>query len=44
MLDLCEGDLPQRAKKMIAEWGMQNQKELMEIWEKQEFCNLPPLK
>jgi hypothetical protein len=30
-LEMIEGDLPQRAKNMIAEWGMQNQKELMEI-------------
>ena len=31
---MIEGDLPQRKKKMIAEWGMQYQKELMEILEK----------
>ena len=41
---MIEGDLPQRTKTMITEWGMQYQKELMEIWEKQEFRKLPPLK
>ncbi len=43
-LEMIEGDLPQRARQMITEWGMQHQKELMEIWDKQEFRKLSPLR
>lgn len=43
-LEMIEGDLPQRARKMVMEWAAMYQKELMEMWEKQEFRKLPPLK
>ena len=43
-LEMMEGDLPQRARKMITDWATQYQRELMDIWEKQEFRKLPPLK
>ncbi|ADE15609.1 conserved hypothetical protein [Nitrosococcus halophilus Nc 4] len=43
-LEMIEGDLPQRARKMVMEWASMYQKDLMEMWEKQEFQKLPPLK
>ena len=43
-LEMMEGDLPQRAKDMITDWAKQYQRELMDIWEKQDFRKLPPLK
>lgn len=42
-LDMIEGDLPIRAKKLVAEWASTYQSELMNIWETQEFRKLPPL-
>jgi len=42
-LDLLEGDLPVRAQRLVREWAGQHQKELLEMWEKQEFRKLPGL-
>lgn len=42
-LELMEGDLPVRALKMVQEWITIHQKDLMHIWETQEFVSLPPL-
>ena len=42
-LEMIEGDLPNRAKKMIIEWADFYQDELMEMWNTQEFRKLPPL-
>ncbi|WP_249069676.1 DUF4160 domain-containing protein [Argonema antarcticum] len=43
-LEIIEGDLPNRAEKMVLEWGKLYQKELLQMWNTQEFIKLPPLK
>ena len=43
-LEMLEGDLPNRARKMIEEWASQYQTELLDIWRTQEFIKLPGLK
>jgi hypothetical protein len=43
-LEMFEGDLPTRAKKLVTEWAETNQSELLDMWNKQEFRKLPPLK
>jgi hypothetical protein len=40
---MIEGDLPNRAKKMVIEWANMNKSELKLMWENQEFHKLPPL-
>ena len=42
-LEMLEGDLPPKALSMVKEWAAQHQEELLEIWETQEFKQLPPL-
>lgn len=42
-LEMIEGDLPNRAKKLVLEWASLNQNELMNMWKEQEFRKLPPL-
>ena len=42
-LEMIEGDLPQRAVRMIKEWGTIYQKDLLEMWTTQEFKQLPGL-
>lgn len=42
-LELIEGDLPNRAKKLVIEWAMMNQNKLKEMWNEQKFHTLPPL-
>lgn len=42
-LEVLEGDLPQKALGLAKEWAAQHQKELLTIWETQEFLKLPPL-
>lgn len=43
-LEIIEGDLPNRATKMVIEWALMYQKELLEMWNTQDFRKLPPLK
>ncbi len=43
-LEMIEGDLPPRAKQMVIEWAKMYQKELIEMWNNQEFRKLPPLR
>jgi len=43
-LEMLEGDLPTRAKKLVLEWAEMNKMELLEMWNTQEFSKLPPLK
>ena len=43
-LEIIEGDLPNRAQKMVIDWAQMYQKDLLAIWETQEFRRLPPLK
>jgi hypothetical protein len=42
-LEMIEGDLPNRAKKLVLEWAALYQKDLKVMWQKQEFHKLPPL-
>ncbi len=42
-MEMIEGDLPGRARKLVDEWAAMYQSELKEMWNKQEFHNLPPL-
>ena len=42
-LEMIEGDLPNRAKKLVLEWAKTYKNELKEMWDKQEFHKLPPL-
>ena len=42
-IEMIEGDLPNRAKKLVFEWASLNQNELMNMWNEQEFRKLPPL-
>jgi len=42
-LEMIEGDLPNRARKLIVEWATMYKNQLKEMWSKQEFQKLPPL-
>ncbi len=42
-LDMIEGDLPKRARRLVSEWANKNQAELKKMWDSQEFRKLPPL-
>ena len=42
-LEMIEGDLPNRAQKMIIEWANLYKNDLLEMWETQNFKNLPGL-
>lgn len=42
-LEMLEGDMPTKALDLINEWGKMNPKELMEIWNSQQFKKLKPL-
>ena len=41
--ELIEGDLPERALKLIKEWLEIHQSELLEIWNTQNFKKISPL-
>ncbi len=42
-LEMIEGDLPARSQKLVEEWAAQYQNELLSIWQKNEFKQLPGL-
>jgi hypothetical protein len=42
-LEMIEGDLPNRAKKLVLEWAETYKNELENMWKTQEFHKLPPL-
>lgn len=42
-LDIIVGDLPKKAIELVQEWGRLHQKELLAIWEDQEFGKIQPL-
>lgn len=42
-LQMLEGDLPQKALNLVQEWATLHQKALQDMWENQEFQQLPPL-
>jgi hypothetical protein len=43
-LDILEGDLPNRAEKLVLEWATLYQQDLLRMWKTQVFTKLPPLK
>ncbi|MCT7974559.1 DUF4160 domain-containing protein [Laspinema olomoucense] len=43
-LQVIEGDLPNRAEKMVLEWAILYKEELLAMWDSQQFRKLPPLK
>ena len=42
-LEMFEGDLPDRAERLVREWALKYQNELRNIWTTQEFTELPGL-
>lgn len=42
-LEMIEGDLPQRALRMVKEWTEKYQSELLDMWKNQDFKQLPGL-
>ena len=42
-LKMIEGDIPNRALKMIKEWAEQYQSELLDMWKNQQFKKLSGL-
>ena len=42
-LELIEGKLPRRAETLVRDWALQNQEELLVLWETQSFRQLPGL-
>ncbi|MBN2038274.1 MAG: DUF4160 domain-containing protein [Chitinispirillaceae bacterium] len=42
-LEMMEGDLPDRAQKLVREWAVLYKNELQRIWTDQKFMQLPGL-
>jgi hypothetical protein len=42
-LEMIEGDLPQRAQRLVREWAAQHQSELQKMWKSQKFSPLSGL-
>ena len=42
-LEMLEGDLPSRAQRLVKEWAAQYQKELLDMWNRNEYKQLPGL-
>ncbi|MBF0549912.1 MAG: DUF4160 domain-containing protein [Deltaproteobacteria bacterium] len=42
-LEMIEGDLPQRAMNLVMEWAKSHQEDLLDMWNTQQFRNLPGL-
>lgn len=42
-LEMLEGDLPARAQRLVREWSAQYQQELLWMWNRNEFKQLPGL-
>jgi hypothetical protein len=41
--EMLEGDLPIRAQRLVKEWASQHARELLDMWNRQEFRQLPGL-
>ena len=41
--EIMEGEFPAKAKALVKEFILKYQKELEEMWEKEEYKKLPPL-
>jgi hypothetical protein len=42
-MEMIEGDLPDRAQRLVKEWSGFYQKELLKMWNRQEYKQLPGL-
>lgn len=42
-MEMTEGDLPKKAQDLVKDWLQLHQSELIEMWEKQNIKQLPPL-
>jgi hypothetical protein len=42
-LEMIEGDLPQRAQRMVIDWASRYKGELAKMWAEQNFVKLPGL-
>jgi len=42
-LNMLEGDLPPRVQRLVVEWATQYQQELLRMWYRNEFKQLPGL-
>ena len=42
-LEMIEGDLPTRAKRLVRDWAEQYKGELQQMWETQDYKKLPGL-
>ena len=42
-LEMTQGDLPNRAQRMVKEWAELYKNDLLEMWKTQEFKKLPGL-
>jgi hypothetical protein len=42
-LEMIEGDLPQRAQRLVREWAEQYKDELQRMWQTQDYKKLPGL-
>lgn len=42
-LEMIEGDMPARAVRMVKDWAEKYNRDLMEMWETQEYRQLPGL-
>jgi hypothetical protein len=40
-LEMIEGDLPKEAKRLIKKWAVHYKKDLLDMWQNQEFRELP---
>ena len=43
-MEMIQGDLPDRAQKMVREWIDEHRDELQTMWDNQQIWELPPLK
>ncbi|MBQ6342745.1 MAG: DUF4160 domain-containing protein [Anaerolineaceae bacterium] len=43
-MEMIQGDLPDRAQKMVREWIDEHRDELQTMWDNQQIWKLPPLK
>ncbi len=41
--EMLEGDLPPRAQRLVKEWATRYRAELLDMWNRQEFKQLPGL-
>lgn len=42
-MEMLEGDLPAKAQKLVAEWGLRYTDALMDMWNTKTLKKLPPL-